>query len=447
MWWMNIVLMLGMIGSGWAMEGIPDRPPSFWDQSIVVGVGRPEWVYYHLTNLPKNSVLYCPNYPESPEAYPDWPRRRLTRPLSVEKDGQIVMRDPHVERAREEQAREQARLNESLASRVLRWIQEEGKIFFPQDPLHRCKNYLFMPKLDDRFTSSTLFRYLPPDQFWQVCQSDVILVKQSDPLEIRRKLVMQGRQNDKLVLMVDVTPYDETVHNHDYWQPWSLFCRESENRKELTDGKKIELPGPSQSFEGLQEQWGRGGVEPNQSGEQTSRRWRILRQVDWMSNAYVDVLVDSEGQIEAPWRVGERGSRFELWVMQWGTVRASLVESWSSHWESSMPDENGRVRQEGSQVLARLFCTGGEELVEGQSYHLHWGGAPRAGESVIQKWEEDREGQVQGGSLWMRVERTGDECIRSKSREGAENYAWWWRGQPSEKWILLSQIRQRIMRN
>ncbi len=422
----------------WASDP-PVQPPSFWDGSMVVGVGRPGWVYYHVTNLPRNSVLYCPNYPELPDAYPDWPRKRLERPIVEEEDGQIFLRDPQVERAKELEKAEHARSKESLWARLWRVMDVPWKNLCLRSKPNKPKNYLFLPKLDNSFTSSTIFRYLPPDQFWQVCSQDVILVEQGEPENIKRRLISEGCATHKIVVMVGETPYSKTIHTVDFWQPWSLFCQglgSAENKKMAE--KEI-------GIQKMRDDIVKTAVEPGEAGEQVMRKWRILRQTDLTTSSYVEILVDPEGKMETPWPVPETGSRFELWVMRWGTVRATLVSCWSSFKQiptTIHPNQEGRTP---SQLITRLSGTGGESLIAGAPYRLSWStGAEIQGDFGLQKWSEDVSGEALDVSEFIRVDRSGNRLHVPSNHCRSESYALWWRGNPAGKWVLLSQFRQPI---
>jgi hypothetical protein len=431
-------VLAGLSGSCGRAAEIPEDRPGFWDQGVVVVVGRPGWVYTYVTDLPANSVLYRPDYPDRPEAYPEWPRKRLARPMLVEKDGQMFMRDPQVEQAREQEVAAQARSVEGLWAQLWRRLGAGWQAYFPWGKSYQARNFLFIPKLDEAFADSALFRYLPPDQFWQVCAQEVILVYQADEESTRRQAIERGRHEHKLVLLVGPTPYAPTMHAVDFWQPWSVFVRDQENEEpasligNIPTGKRWD-----REFAKIKERWGEGGVEPNESGEQTKRKWRILRQVDLATGAVVEVLLDPEGEMAVPWPVGSSGARFEVWVMRWGTVQPSLVSCWSTF--------TSRVGEEARQTMVQLSSTGEESLVSGQSYRLSWRTDPSlGGECGLQRWEEDRVGNVLDHPQFQEVNREGDECRTANQPDGSECAALWWRPTGKEEWRLLSQYRQRI---
>lgn len=301
--------------------------PSFWEGSVAIGLARTTWVYYHVSNIPKASVLYVPNLPTRPQDSPHWPKGRAETPRSVDMgEGMSKLYDPQVEEAKEtwqtkwEGWKKWAARNLGL-DRFWEWVK--GLTIAKNKPPEQDPDIIFLPDADSsEVTASTIYRYSPPDEFVQFLAKESIFIPKNASEKDRAAALEQAKKEHKFLFLLDRNTRPKTIHNGQWRMGWTVHIRPHE-LDELAQ-EKPSSSGPSENPEIKH--------RPPTSGtgsEQLDRVWTVLRQTDLATGYSIDELVDQSGESGLLWPVGKAGARLEVWHLRWGTMQWNPVSAQS----------------------------------------------------------------------------------------------------------------------
>lgn len=292
-------------------EGPRMGRPSFWEGSIAVGVARTTWTYYHVSNIPKASILHVPVLPKRPQDSPHWPKERLDAPREV--DGMLY--DPQVEQAKKSwYARVGVWIRKKTGmERLWKWIKEDGS------KIMRDPDILFLPDVDSpEVIASTIYRYSPPDEFVQFIAEGCLFIAKDAGEKEREEALKRARKENKFLLVMDRNTRPKTIHNEEWRREWTVHVRPpgmDVAGQEVVAGEKPEIKQRTPS--------------PMKSGEQLDRVWTVLRQTDLATGHSIDELVGQSGESGLLWPLGPAGARMEIWHLRWGTMQWNLVTAQS----------------------------------------------------------------------------------------------------------------------